>query len=97
MTKFLIKFWPALTPIILLIIWWVFIKKRTMQTDDDTLPQWESRLWLWTFLLSVLIAAGVLIFTAVTEDSSKGTYIPPSVVDGEVIPGRMMKDDETQE
>lgn len=46
--------------------------------------------WLWLFLAGLGLAIASLILISMDfREPSQGTYVPPHVSDGEVVPGRI--------
>tara|TARA_Y100001960_G_C14634877_1_gene807723 strand:+ start:776 stop:1042 length:267 start_codon:yes stop_codon:yes gene_type:complete len=77
---------PFVLPFVLYFIW-VFIERRRKAVGG-----WETRdtPWIWlsivglALLIVALLGTGLLIGT-----EPGGTYVPPYIKDGEVIPGRI--------
>lgn len=96
MTNFLAKFWPALIPVAIFLFWLLFLRKKVTERDKEGIPTWEARLWLWTLLASLLIAGGIIVWTALSETPVKGQYVPPRYEDGKVIPGHVIPEQDAE-
>ena len=84
----LLRFWPALIPVALYVVWRVIRRKKA---DADIIEVKETNdegKWWWITLLSSLaIALIMLAFIAFeTQPRDFGDYNPPKVVDGQVVP-----------
>lgn len=96
MLKALLKFWPALLPILLFGVWYVFLRKK--YKGSERLARWESNLWLWTLLLSLIIliiSIGFMLYE--NGQSNKGTYVPARFKDGKLIPSQVIPEKKNAE
>lgn len=81
---------PLAFPAALYIIWALYHKKRDPESvyHDRPIP------WLRLLGIGVVLAAiSLVIFQQVGNFEAGGTYVPPKVVDGEIVPGHVIYDD----
>ncbi len=56
--------------------------------DSDDRPYWTQGPWLWVIVGTLILLIIGLISFATPNDAEPGqTYVPPTMVDGEVVPG----------
>lgn len=84
-----------LLPVVALVLW---LRWRAKQVSDDTIDV-KKELRRFRITLGVLIAAMLMVGISlrVFDDGAGNTdsvYVPPHVVDGEVVPGRFVPKDE---
>lgn len=86
MVLFLIRFWPALIP---LIVYWLWLKWVGRKATIEGMPvlRFRDGPWYWAVLASLLIGAGCYVALALEMTPHKGTYIPPHMEDGRLVPG----------
>ncbi len=83
MTKLLIKFWPVFLPLVIMVVWFLFFKKRA---PEDKLPQWESRLWFITLVSALLIALLMLVVMALSQHKQvHENRVPARYENGKII------------
>jgi len=81
---------PLLFPAALYIVWSLYHKKR----DPESVYHDRPMPWVWLFGIGfVLMALSLVTLNQVTRFDAGGTYVPPTVVDGEVVPGHVIYDD----
>lgn len=74
MLKFLLSLWPAMIPLAVYLLWRMF---RQGKGAEDTLSAAESRLWMGTLILSLVIAAVCIVaFGASTGESVRENFVP---------------------
>lgn len=79
---------PLILPTVLYLLWAVAIRDSGSGKKIATIIA-ESP-WYWLFVAGLVLAAGTLVVTALTNGGAPGgTYIPPVWKDGRVIPGRV--------
>jgi predicted Co/Zn/Cd cation transporter (cation efflux family) len=74
MLKFLLKLWPAATPVVIYIIWRLL---RRGKKGEAPLSRAESRLWIITLALSLVIAIICIVVTGVDGEQYKKPYERP--------------------
>ncbi len=58
--------------------------------DSDDRPYWTQGPWLWTFVGALILLIIGLISVATQNGVEPGqTYVPPTMVDGEIVPGHV--------
>ena len=58
--------------------------------DSDHLPYWAQGPWPWVLVGTlILLIIGLLRFVAPNDSEPGGTYVPPTMVDGEIVPGHV--------
>ena len=81
---------PFLTPIAMYALW-VWWRTRYVQRHGGEAPRFEKGPWPLLLFAGAVLALGVLGVSAVLQGNSpdEGPYVPPHVVDGQVIPGHI--------
>ena len=94
MLKLLLKLWPAALPIL---IYWLWRKFRRGKAAEDKLSPLESRLWIATLVLSLVIAIVCIVVMGAGGEGGEGTYVRPQYEGGgKVIPGHVEPKEKTQ-
>lgn len=90
MTRILIEYvLPLVLPSVLYVIWWQVSGRRTAAAGGTPSLLREGP-WFWLVLAGLALTAAVLIAVALTHGAGPGgTYIPPRLEDGRVVPGRV--------
>ena len=80
---------PFIAPFILYAIWaWFTNRKKEALADGKPLASWQT--WPWAILFSVgsvLATATLVILFFFGEPVQEGRWVPPTVVNGEMVPG----------
>lgn len=80
---------PLLLPSLLYVAWWNLYGRRAAAAGGTPALLREGP-WFWLILAGLGLAAAALIAGALMGGSEPGgTYIPPRLEDGRVIPGRV--------
>ena len=86
---------PLLAPTIAYLIWGWFMRKRKHDLDDGKkLEAWQT--WPWRYLVgagAILSMISLLLLGLTTNNNLTGKYIPPTVIDGELVPGHFIPDE----
>jgi hypothetical protein len=86
------KIWPIL--LIILVLWaiyWLFIKKNR---DKTAMPPWQTKLWTYTSIVTVImLLLSVIFMVSEFDDNKNKKYIPAHSEGGIIIPGKMVVDD----
>jgi hypothetical protein len=83
--ELLTLFVPLVLPTVLYLIWLRAV--RWSQASSGAMP-WRGLPWVWLGLTGVALAALVLFVVTVHFGTSvPGTYVPPHVENGQVVPG----------
>jgi hypothetical protein len=79
---------PLLLPTLLYLVWAVLIHKNG-GNDEEELRWLRRGPWLWLILGGVVLMAIALSVTAwISGVDLTGTYLPPRIENGRVVPGR---------
>lgn len=81
---------PVALPTILYLLWVAAERRRRERLGSGEKLHWQDTPWLWlgalgVFLGAIITAAFALLGGATTE----GRYVPPQVIDGEIVPGHV--------
>lgn len=88
----LTKFWFVFLPIIFYFVW-VFIMTRRAKDGGAIAEHIRKGLLFWAIMLSFGLLFGCFLWLGFTQETkTEGRYVPPSVVDGRVVPGHMVDD-----
>lgn len=77
---------PLLLPFFLYFLW-TFIEKRRKAAGG-----WEAKdtPWIWLSITGLVLLIGSLLATGLLIGTERGgTYVPPHVEDGKIVPGRV--------
>jgi hypothetical protein len=89
MRVFLQYILPLLLPSLLYILWVVLARRRTA-SSGGTVSVLQVGPWFWLILTGIGLAACGLIASALLFGGDpKGTYMPPHLENGRVVPGRV--------
>ena len=89
MIKLLLKFWPALIPIALFILWYVLAVRRAKKQPDPILPKLRDGPWFITCVSSIGIVILCVFIWGVSDDKQKGRYTPAVLENGQIIDGKV--------
>jgi hypothetical protein len=86
--EFLTIVLPLLLPTALYLLWAVSVGRA--QTADAA-SMWRGFPWIWLTLAGVALVAVVVALVVQFDDSrTPGTYVPPRVENGEIVPGHVV-------
>lgn len=88
MSLILFRFWPALLPLIIYIIWHRLAVKRALKEGTPP-PHFRDKPLYWAVISSLCVAALCFVFMGLTHEAVQGNYVPPMVKDGKIIPGHV--------
>ena len=58
--------------------------------DSDDRPYWTQGPWLWALVGAlILLIIGLISFAMPNGVEPGQTYVPPTMVDGEIVPGHV--------
>lgn len=88
MGLFLLRFWPVLIP---LIVYWVWMwrARHTARKIGEPMPAFRDGPWFWALIASLSIAVVIFIFIGSGHDENRGTYVPPHMENGKIVPGEI--------
>lgn len=89
MSAIITKFWPALIPLLIFGMWYLFIyKPRANKKKGDKLPPHIQRLQTLTLLSSLVIAIVMILVLMVSVDENREEdFVPSRIEDGKLVPG----------
>ncbi|MFQ5959209.1 MAG: DUF6111 family protein [Alphaproteobacteria bacterium] len=80
---------PLILPFIVYGVWLAFIRWRARAAGVTGAPGWRDAPWTWLLIAGVvLVAASIAALGIVGGSPPGGTYIPPHMEGGEIVPGR---------
>ncbi len=89
MRVFLTQILPLLLPLAIYLIWVRRARRNSLATGAG-MPAARDAPWLWMVGAALAaLAAGTVLLALTTGEEPGGTYIPPHVEDGEIVPGRI--------
>lgn len=84
----LIKFWPALIPIALYLMWFAYKRYKLRQSDE--VVRITDGPWLITVVSTLLLAIGGFLWLGLTDEKTgPASYHPAIMVDGKIIHGEV--------
>lgn len=84
---------PLLAPTVVYFLWTYFRGKKA-GNDGDATP---SKPWLLLIGGGLMLASAVtVILGIVTADPDRGTYVPPHMENGELVPGGYVQEDKAE-
>ena len=96
MIRLLIEFLlPLLAPTILYAFWLAWQQGRRPAVEagdaDPAAPSWHDAPWIWLGGIGIALVAGVALTLGLSRSLGEagGTYVPPRVIDGRVVPGHV--------
>ena len=84
----LLRFWPALIPLALYLIWHELRKRKSRRMGQEPARMVEGP-WLWAVSAALMIAVGMMLFYGFTaERRTDVAYEPPQVNEqGDIVRG----------
>lgn len=77
---------PILLPFLVYAGYLYLARRRAMAGRGP--PGWSDAPWSWLFLsAAVLLAAALLVLRFTTDMDPGAEYVPPRLIDGEIVPG----------
>jgi hypothetical protein len=83
---FLTVLLPLVLPTVLYVLWSGSLG-RIGQPGQEA--EWRALPWTWLAAIGIILAGGVVIAVVQIGGSRGGTYIPPHVENGVVVPGHV--------
>ena len=74
---FLMRFWPALLPIILYTIWWFLICRNARKTGTK-LPRFSDGPLYSVVVASLLLGVACFVYMGITAEGVRENYVPPA-------------------
>ena len=82
------RFWPALLPLIIYLLWYYFTLRRTIK-EGKPRPRFYQGSLYWAIVASLGIAAVCFILMGAEQGEQKGHYVPPAMEGGRITPGHI--------
>lgn len=86
---------PLIAPTVAYFIWGWFMRKRKHDLEEGKhLDSWQT--WPWRYLVgsgAILMMISLLLLGLSADGNLEGTYVPPKVIDGELVPGHFVPAD----
>jgi hypothetical protein len=80
---------PIVLPALLYALW-MTAERRRVEAGGGDKPRWVDAPWVWLLALGLFFAGLLAVAISVFGGGSgSGVYVPPSVQDGQVVPGRI--------
>lgn len=80
---------PIVFPLLILIGWMAYHRLRA-RNSARPMPTLGQAPWLWMAAVTLLtVAAGVILIDSRSGEPPGGTYVPPQIKDGQIIPGHI--------
>lgn len=81
---------PILLPSLVYLAWLFYENRRIANGGEGKVRRWEEGPWAWLVAGGLALGVLVAIVTVVlTGRGKEGTYVPPRVEDGRVVPGHL--------
>jgi hypothetical protein len=81
---------PIVLPSLVYAAWLVYENRRVAKGGKGTTRRLEEGPWAWLIAGGLVLAvAGAIAAAALSGRGREGTYVPPRVEDGRVVPGRL--------
>ncbi len=77
MALFILRFWPALIPLIVYLVWHYYACRKAGK-EGTPLPRFRDGPWYTAVITSLLIAAACLVYAGLTAEGEKEPYTPPA-------------------
>ncbi len=90
MALFLFRFYPVLLPLFIYWLWHLFAVRRARK-NGSPIPRFRDGP-IFTLLmasLGIAVLCFLVLGFSATENNNKGSYIPPHMENGKLIPGKV--------
>jgi heme/copper-type cytochrome/quinol oxidase subunit 2 len=82
------KFWPAFIPLLLYVLWMIYLYRRAKKTGEPSPPWMRGNSWWLTIGATLIIAALCFVSLGLLMPANDGTgYTPTQMRDGTIIKG----------
>ncbi len=80
---------PLLLPIALYLLWLLTAGRAEFAAEGAV---WRGLPWTWLVLAGIILSLAALFAVVETSGSRDGTYVPPHLEGGRIVPGHFMPD-----
>lgn len=88
MGLFLFRFWPVIVPLLLYMLWMRRVRHLARKAGEEP-PHFRDGPLYWLAASMLAVAALCFFALGVAMEERTGTYVPPRVEDGKMIPGHI--------
>lgn len=88
MPRVLLYLWPALLPLLLFFIWHHWRAQKARKNDEPS-PLLKDGPWFMITLLSIIIAIICLFMFGLSQEHTKGDYVPAQMQNNTLNPGKL--------
>ncbi len=88
MLRFFIELWPLLVPLTVYLLWHARRVRRCRRLGECP-PRMREGPWSWVLISTLIIAIVLMLVKIVFDTQEKGTYTPPHLENGRVVPGKI--------
>jgi NhaP-type Na+/H+ or K+/H+ antiporter len=86
MRIFLTIILPLMLPTVLYVLWAV----SSGRIDAQAAASWRDLPWTWLGIIGVVLLAAVFGAAVEFEGTREGTYVPPHLENGAIVPGHVV-------
>jgi hypothetical protein len=90
MGLFLFRFWPVLIPLLVYVLWLEIVGRKAVKAGQPRLLFREGP-WYWLVLATLGTALLCFLWLGATIENKKGTYVPPHMENGVMVPGEIVE------
>ena len=77
---------PLVLPLLVYALWVYRVRRKKVVTGG----LWDDAPWTWLLTAGfALLIASLIAVGLIAGDDPSGTYVPPHVVDGQIVPGQV--------
>ena len=81
---------PLVLPTAIYLLWLRAERRRIERLGHGEKPRWQDAPYFWLAAMGVVLAGAVLVAVHYAGGmGTTGTYVPPRVIDGQVVPGHI--------
>ena len=81
---------PIVLPLVIYGIWLALARRKARQAGATDMPDWRSAPWTWLVIAGIcLVSLSLVVLALVGDEPVEGTYVPPTYIDGEIVPGHI--------
>lgn len=88
MGLFLFRFWPVIIPLVIYMIWFKRVERKAVR-EGKAKPLFREGPWYWLVIATLGVALLCFIFLGASIDNVKGSYVPPHMENGVMVPGKV--------